>query len=302
MSDYLSNLVARSFDLGEVVQPRPVSLFEPTPVPSMPTLEEPGSPETGKEPILESPGDETPRQTGHVIEQYSHLPQTIGIEGNEAQEKRDPPEPTPNQMERSSFTRELPAPGIAPLSTPQSKPVTNQQHDGSNAQPPRTLLVTSPMSDSPSSEPIIREVLSMRESYRVLEPVFPPLIAPANEGPHAEIVMNSPEFVTVPAKTEREERPDPEPVGSGSETVLNQPSTMLIAVQPQITAFEESPKQRQIAPAGPPEAAPTIHVTIGRLEVRATPQPSPPQKEKHNRAPVMSLDEYLRQRSQGSGR
>ena len=302
MGDYLSNLVARSFDLGEMVQPRPVSLFEQTPVPSMPTLEEPGSPETGEETVLESPRNETPEQAQHATEQNSLLPQSIGRDENEAQEKRDPTIPRSNLMESSVFTRELPVPGISPISTPQSKPVTNQQYDRSNAQSPRTSLVTSPMSDSPSSEPIIREVLSKRESFPILEPMFPPPIAPANEGPRAEIVMNSPEFVTVPSKIEREERPDPDPVGSGSETSLNQPNAMLIAVQPQITAFEESPKHRQIAPAELPEAAPTIHVTIGRLEVRATPPPSPPQKEKRNRAPVMSLDEYLHQRAQGSGR
>jgi len=162
--------------------------------------------------------------------------------------------------------------------------------------------VTSPMSDSPSSEPIIRKVIRERESYPVLEPMFPPPIVPENEAPHAEIVMNSPEIVIVPPKTGRVERPDPEPVGSGSEIVLNQPSTMLIAVQPQITTYAESSQQRQNVSAEPPEAAPTIHVTIGRLEVRATPPPSSPKNEKRSRAPVMSLDEYLRQRAQGNGR
>jgi hypothetical protein len=47
---------------------------------------------------------------------------------------------------------------------------------------------------------------------------------------------------------------------------------------------------------------PTIHVTIGRVEVRATPPPSPLKKEQPNRTPVMSLDEYLHQRAQESRR
>ena len=42
----------------------------------------------------------------------------------------------------------------------------------------------------------------------------------------------------------------------------------------------------------------TIHVTIGRIEVRATPPPSAPAR-KQNAAPVMSLDEYLKTRSGG---
>ena len=42
----------------------------------------------------------------------------------------------------------------------------------------------------------------------------------------------------------------------------------------------------------------TIHVTIGRIEVRATPPPSAPPR-KQAAAPVMSLDEYLKTRSGG---
>jgi hypothetical protein len=55
--------------------------------------------------------------------------------------------------------------------------------------------------------------------------------------------------------------------------------------------------------AGPatPELPPTIQVTIGRIEVRATPAPAAPPASRRA-APIMSLDEYLRQRSQGGRR
>ena len=298
MGDYLSNLVARSFDLGEVVQPRPVSLFEPTLIPGMQTYEEPDSLETGEEPFLESPRDTTPIEAHSPAGHHSLLPRTNDSEENTTQERRDPPDPTSNNSESRLSTRELPTTQSVPISTPKFNPVTNQPDDGPDTQPSKILLVTS----NPSSDPIIRKVPSERESYPVLEPMFPPPIKPANEEPHTETVVNTPEFVTVPPKIELEERSGPEPVDSGSETSLNQPSTMLIAVQPQITALEESPKQRQFVPVKPLEAAPTIHVTIGRLEVRATSPPSPPQKEKRSRAPVMSLDEYLSQRANGSGR
>ncbi len=43
--------------------------------------------------------------------------------------------------------------------------------------------------------------------------------------------------------------------------------------------------------------APTIQVTIGRIEVRATPPPSQPPQRQRSVPPVMSLEEYLRQRS-----
>jgi hypothetical protein len=47
---------------------------------------------------------------------------------------------------------------------------------------------------------------------------------------------------------------------------------------------------------------PVINVTIGRIEVRATPAPQKPSPKPANRPPVMGLDEYLRRRSEGHDR
>jgi len=64
-------------------------------------------------------------------------------------------------------------------------------------------------------------------------------------------------------------------------------------------------KDRQPAPvytnrrAGQPQ--PTIHVTIGRVEVRAV-QSSPAQTKSRTPTPVMNLDDYLKRRSQGNSR
>ena len=64
---------------------------------------------------------------------------------------------------------------------------------------------------------------------------------------------------------------------------------------------------KPIAPPTPtesavkPQAAPTIQVTIGRVEVRATPLP-PSSKPRRPAPPVMSLDEYLQQRAGGDRR
>lgn len=62
-----------------------------------------------------------------------------------------------------------------------------------------------------------------------------------------------------------------------------------------------SGEARRTAGAGPrsaPPAQPAIHVTIGRIEVRATPAPAPAPR-KPATAPVMSLDEYLKMRNGG---
>jgi hypothetical protein len=74
-------------------------------------------------------------------------------------------------------------------------------------------------------------------------------------------------------------------------------------VVPQVYAAPPTAdSQRQELPTKPVQ--PTIRVTIGRVEVRATPPPPAPTR-KAARAPAMSLDDYLRSRrgeSQGENR
>lgn len=77
-----------------------------------------------------------------------------------------------------------------------------------------------------------------------------------------------------------------------------------VVARPQVT---HAPPAEQAAPPATKEAstqaaAPTIQVTIGRVEVRATPLPAPAPKRPRAKPPVMSLDEYLRQRNQGGQR
>jgi hypothetical protein len=53
-----------------------------------------------------------------------------------------------------------------------------------------------------------------------------------------------------------------------------------------------------------PAPEPTIHVTIGRIEVRANPPTARPQRQTAGRQPAkpMGLDEYLRSRKEGDRR
>jgi hypothetical protein len=57
------------------------------------------------------------------------------------------------------------------------------------------------------------------------------------------------------------------------------------------------------SPAGPKrpisQPEPVINVTIGRIEVRATPASAQPVQKPRSTPPVMTLDEYLRKRSKG---
>jgi hypothetical protein len=51
------------------------------------------------------------------------------------------------------------------------------------------------------------------------------------------------------------------------------------------------------SPAAPPREETTIHVSIGRVEVRAVQPQAAPARREASRPAVMSLDEYLRSRS-----
>ena len=76
------------------------------------------------------------------------------------------------------------------------------------------------------------------------------------------------------------------------------------AVRPRVTVAPP-PGPAVPAPAGPgatPEPAPTVQVSIGRVVVRATPPPTPAPERRRPGPPVMSLDEYLRTRTNGGNR
>jgi len=61
-------------------------------------------------------------------------------------------------------------------------------------------------------------------------------------------------------------------------------------------------REREPFPAKPAAPAPTIHVSIGRIEVRATPASKAPVRETAAARPAVDLETYLRQRSKGEGR
>jgi hypothetical protein len=83
-------------------------------------------------------------------------------------------------------------------------------------------------------------------------------------------------------------RPEPRPA-DGVFPAAAAPITALPRVKPYLGPTPPAPAQAAA------QLEPTIQVTIGRIEVRATPPAQPPKQ--RSEPPVMSLDEYLRQRS-----
>lgn len=56
---------------------------------------------------------------------------------------------------------------------------------------------------------------------------------------------------------------------------------------------------RSVEPIAKPDTAPTIKITIGRVDVRAVMQPQSAPRSAPERKPSLSLEEYLKQRSEG---
>lgn len=75
--------------------------------------------------------------------------------------------------------------------------------------------------------------------------------------------------------------------------MVHAPKPATLTIEPRVTP---APRVEIITQAEP---TPTIQVTIGRIEVRATPPPAKPDKPSRAPTPALSLDEYLRQRANG---
>lgn len=79
--------------------------------------------------------------------------------------------------------------------------------------------------------------------------------------------------------------------------LIARPLPAAMSVQPRLPTHGEPAEP---ASAEPP--TPIIQVTIGRIDVRATPAPAAPAQRQRATPPVMGLDDYLRQRAKrGSG-
>lgn len=310
MSDYLSNLVDRSLDRADVIQPRLPSLFEPA--------QGIGSPIAGlwqeAEPMTEIieqsvPENRNPRSVTRQQSPISRIfDRIIHKRSAEAEVNLDQPlrsaEPEVNiidQPSRSAQTTEI-----------------------KMSQPQFTLLSESPL---PTSIDLV-EPISISTNTPVIQPRFSQpqftdqQIAAGNlTGENAAMVSLSPLD-----QVDRERpfdltinNPDRSPVLNPAPISVRDPLDRV-----QASSLTDTPNQnssrlgqsierktmeqiRSAVRAIEPEVItisdrsmmPTIQVTIGRIEVRATTAPTPAAKTARSQLPVMGLDEYLHQRGGG---
>jgi hypothetical protein len=258
MSDYLSNLAARSIGQADVVRPRPVPIFAPPP-------------RSASWPLVVQADDRDDLEV-HDYEQQPVDPRTPVFRPNA--QHADLHAPPPPMM-----------PSFAP---------TNGWSQ------PAPSLVTSEaqhwQKPEPASERVIVERLiapaAPAERVIIERPID---FAPARAATHTE--------TTIESVVERIITPGVQPAPA---TVVPQVQPLPpapIIVKPRLVPAPPAPAPPsaaiQPAPALP-EPAPIIQVTIGRIEVRATPPSAQPARAARAGGPAMSLDEYLRTRNGGS--
>ncbi|HYT16154.1 MAG TPA: hypothetical protein VEL80_07210 [Burkholderiales bacterium] len=291
MSNFLGNLIARAAQRASVLERRQHALFEPVapwagPVPATidraadPYAQEAtfSSPRPSRTPAAEAAEEQPDADVSQAAGEVP-LPHTAERKGLES-----PPRPAPR---RTAQARTIET--ASPVSTrtaraiPSAEPAIDSGAEDRVARNPRPVL--------PKTDPLPYRPSIVYESSNVAEG-RPTLIPESQPYPRAE---------TLRAEALRPSSP----ITQGRE-FSDAAKNLLAPAVPRIThavqlakAIQPSPGNRSLASAN--SAPPSVHVTIGRVEVRAvaaaeraTARTAKPA------APRLTLDDYLRERSKSA--
>jgi hypothetical protein len=282
MSKVLGNLVARSLGDAHTFRPRTPSLFEPVhPVHSL------------------APPAKRFGEAGEPVPEEMELEAEHGTSASPQKQDRKPQPPEP-QMIAAQF----------PENT-------------ASFQDMRSYRLDLPLVDAEQSEPtssLREQFFSQHRQPPAAQPfsVTPLLHADAHraerDDPHAARRLESPVEMNPgkpkPEKLSQESAAPALPLAaldrrSSGQTEI-QPSA-LVSFMPERQAkisAESTPvvpvnrraRQRDFLPA-PQAAEPVVHVTIGRIEIRAEHEPAAGKRNERASTPVMGLEEYLRRKN-----
>lgn len=304
MTDFLSGLLDRTLQRRPVLQRRQPALFEPTPDPpglrSIP-LEEPSArTEAQTDADLEAtvfreiPMHHSRRpQIGHVMPARPNSPAS---EDQTGESFRTPPPVVPSERQSVRQARQVASPSLPPP----------HQHTAKVVVPVVSHRAVETLGEVETS----REVETLREKATeapqvAVQAVFPqaqnrePLSVDASlDAPPRQTLVTP--IVELAQTMETAGRRD---VVRKSDATLMEPKPTGFPVPPAPVPSpplghassrpQPVPTQETTAPA------PTIQVTIGRIEIRATPAAAPARAVRPA-APKLSLEEYLRSRGGGN--
>lgn len=292
MSDFLTNLVMRSFAQTPSVQPMTLSTYAaPEPQIDPDPVERVVAPtRTTTEPVQKTKFVQHTDEHESVIEKTPSVetPSIRQIHSEKTFESREP-----------EVTHQFAVP--KPIEEPRvmSKP---DQTIAPPAQSPQQRIVKPEVQIQKITEPLIVE--------QVIEHVVERPTVKSIERPTVKTIEHSTiETIDRPSVTSRERKIEQSSITiENTEHVTSSFTTLVPKVAPQsLPALNIKHRQTQPQPAIPDEeqqqttaSSPetVINVAIGRIEVRATPAPS--QRRERQGPKVMTLDDYLQQRSRGA--
>jgi hypothetical protein len=260
MSNFLSTLAAKNLNLAPVIQPRPLSLFEPA--------------------IWRTTLGPGPRLADEVLDISdsfeSHAPHTVLTAQPPA--SIDPRAPTAEPSARQAplnLPVRLEPPTLAYQPLEQRREVQREIVNVTNIR----SAIEQPLIHAPASERVVTEKKSVVPD-RVAPPIgIEPAALPASKKEQATLTPHPIVTPVIERIIHERERAAPSHGQPRSNQVVHH-------TPPQLTA--------QSAATEPP----MIQVTIGRIEIRATP-PAASVKRSTPSSSTLSLDDYLRARDGG---
>jgi hypothetical protein len=265
MSDLFDNLVKRSAGPAETLRPKLPSMFEsPAAAASAP------------------PGDLL------VEDREQEAPTPRAFEKRRNEPKWEDVTPWVDELRPPVKTERLVEPTTARVPTPQvARPVI------AAPEPPEPVQATKNRENEPEE---VRRARQPKSAQPVAEqPESPVIRQPARRDQPLEETFRRPARAEMPAAKPRirEDSQELTPQAPLESRRHREPPEPPRLIEPRLTPRAEA--RRTVAAQARRFEEPTIHVTIGRVEVRATLPASEPTKER--RAPaVMPLEEYLRSR------
>lgn len=263
MSDFLTHLAARVLAPAASVRPKLASLFEP--LTATGALNE--SPLFGLQTVEDAASDQHGTPDFETANHRRPAPAEAGADATTGE--ANPVSPSANSVRLSQINS------------------GSESRDRSTEQPPALLAPRSSRRE---------EAHSSSEPSQKLQPsVASPTIHSTTQHLAASpppTIPNQPKTASRPGTEETPFHPllvPPPRDGRAPEPIRPAPSA-------HTTPRAPAPTAESLVPP------PAIHVTIGRLEIRAVTPPAAQARPQSTRAPVVSLEDYLRQRASGGGR
>lgn len=280
MSNFLSRLITKSWVGAEEIQPRPVSLFEPSSNINSPVLEHPlkenepnradillSTATSVSTSLIQSPSipdasipDVSSPAIRPEIEPSPTPPTTHSIASINAIAPSSSPAPLPSSIEATHSPVSFSQPEYSTVSTETNTQLSLDQLQHSMMQRSQPSITT----DSPSPQ-------TDSQQFQNISSSIPEVVQPNVESLSLEEILAT--IQSPPASVRTQAQPQVKPLGQ-TETHPNPPQSS----QP-----------------------PTIRVTIGRIDVRAVTPPTPSSSRRSPPAPKLSLADYLKQRPGGKG-